>query len=277
MTPELVWSGGEWLEGPLWMPEPGCVRVSDIPNNRILDVYPSTGEMRVHRAAAEFANGRTRDIDGSIVQCSHGRRAVERESGADVQTIVGRWSGGRFNSPNDVVVAADGSIWFTDPPYGIDPSGREGHPGEPEYGGCYVFRFADGIAEPVVTDMVHPNGLAFSPDEALLYVADSGGAGNADWPHHLRVYEVRSGRGEVFAEIDAAAPDGLRVDAAGNVVTSAGERVQMYSPSGELLLSIDFPEAVSNLCQGEDGHWYVTATTSLYRIPSAAFGDHRRM
>lgn len=260
-----LWTGGEWIEGPLWMPELRRVRFSDIPNNRILEVDPVTGTMTVHRERVEYTNGRTRDLDSSVVQCSHGRRAVERERGLEVQTIVDRWSGGRFNSPNDVVIASDGAIWFTDPPYGIHDSEREGHAGEQEYGGCYVFRFADGIAEPVITDMVHPNGLAFSNDESLLYVADSARVWNPDWPHHIRVYDLATGKGEVFAEIDPGVPDGLRVDPVGNVWTSAGKQVRVYSSSGELLDAAEFPEQVSNLCWGDD-RWYVTATTSLYAL-----------
>jgi gluconolactonase len=265
MEPVLLWSGGAWLEGPLWMPELRRVRFSDIPNDRILEVDPVTGTMTVHRENVEFTNGRTLDLEGSVVQCSHGRRAVEREVGGVPETIVDRWAGGRFNSPNDVVVASDGAIWFTDPPYGIQDSGVEGHPGEQEYGGCFVFRFMDGVAEPVITDMVHPNGLTFSRDESKLYVADSARVWNPDWPHHIRVYDVATGRGEVFADIDPGVPDGLRVDDEGNVWTSAGKQVRVYSPSGELIRSVEFPETVANLCWG-DGVWYVTATTSLYAL-----------
>jgi gluconolactonase len=265
MEPQLLWSGAEWAEGPLWMPEPRRVRFSDIPNDRILEVDPVTGTMTVHRTEVEYTNGRTLDRDGTVVQCSHGRRAVEREHANVPETVVDRWAGGRFNSPNDVVVASDGAIWFTDPPYGIHESGREGHPAEPEYGGCFVFRFWGGVAEPVITDMVHPNGLAFSPDERILYVADSARVWNPEWPHEIRAYDIASGRGEVFAVIDPGVPDGLKVDAEGNVWTSAGNQVREYSPSGELLLAIDFPETVSNLTRGDDC-WYVTATTSLYRL-----------
>ncbi len=270
MEPVLLWSGAEWTEGPLWMPELRRVRFSDIPNDRILEVDPVTGTMTVHRTGVEYTNGRAMDRDGAVIQCSHGRRAIEREVGNVPETIVDRWAGGRFNSPNDVVVASDGAIWFTDPPYGIHQSEREGHAGEPEYGGCYVFRFFGGVAEPVITDMVHPNGLAFSRDERLLYVADSARVWNADWPHHIRVYDLATGQGDVFAEIEPGVPDGLRVDAAGDVWTSAGRQVRVYSPAGELIDAVDFPENVSNLCWG-DGRWYVTASKSLYALaPNSA-------
>lgn len=271
MEPELLWSGGGWLEGPLWMPELRRVRFSDIPNDRILEVDPVTGTMTVHRENVEYTNGRTRDLEGFVVQCSHGRRAVEREVANVPETIVDRWAGGRFNSPNDVVVASDGAIWFTDPPYGLHESGREGHPGEQEYGGCYVFRFMDGVAEPVITDMVHPNGLAFSNDESLLYVADSAWVWNPEHPHHIRVYDVATGRGEVFAEIEPGVPDGLRVDPAGNIWTSAGKQVRVYSPAGELLDAVDFPAQVSNLCWG-DGRWYVTASKEVYALSPSGGG-----
>jgi gluconolactonase len=269
MEPELLWTGGEWLEGPLWMPELRRVRFSDIPNDRILEVDPVTGTMTVHRENVEFTNGRTADREGRVLQCSHGRRAIEWEIANVPETIVDRWAGGRFNSPNDIVVASDGAIWFTDPPYGLHESGREGHPGEPEYGGCFVFRFMGGVAEPVITDMVHPNGLAFSPDESKLYVADSAVFWVPGGPHHLKVYDVATGRGDVFAEIDPGVPDGLRVDPSGNVWTSAGRQVRVYSPDGELLETVEFPETVSNLCWG-DGRWYVTASKSLYALTPVA-------
>jgi gluconolactonase len=266
---EKLWTGGEWLEGPLWLPGSQSVRFSDIPNNRILDFDRSTGETHVHRDDVEYTNGRTLDLDGRVVQCSHGRRAVEREVDGQVEVLVDRWAGGRFNSPNDVVVASDGVIWFTDPPYGIQASGREGHPGEEEYGGCFVFRLeeASGVATPVITDMVHPNGLAFSPDESLLYVADTGG----EEVRHIRVYDVESGEGREFVR-PAGTPDGFRVDTEGRVWTSSGSSVQVFAADGALLLDIPVPETVSNVCfGGPDGsELYLTASTSLYRIHTTA-------
>ncbi|PWC06414.1 SMP-30/gluconolactonase/LRE family protein [Mycetocola zhujimingii] len=262
---EKLWTGGEWLEGPLWLPGSESVRFSDIPNNRILEFDRATGETRVHRDDVEYTNGRTLDLEGRVVQCSHGRRAVEREVDGEVEVLVDRWAGGRFNSPNDVVVASDGTIWFTDPPYGIQESGREGHPGVEEYGGCFVFRFdpATGVATPVITDMVHPNGLAFSLDEKLLYVADTGG----ESVRHIRVYDVATGEGRVFVH-PSGTPDGFRVDAEGRVWTSSSDAVQVFSSSGELELNIPVPEVASNVCfGGPDGsELYITASTSLYRI-----------
>lgn len=266
MQVEHVWSGAEWAEGPLWLASSGRVRLSDIPNNRILDIDPADGSMSVVDGAAEYPNGRTLDLDGTILQCSHGRRAVERVAGGVTTTVVSTWGEGvRFNSPNDVVVAADGAIWFTDPPYGLHPSGREGYPGEQEYEGCYVFRYADGVAVPVITDMVHPNGLAFSNDFTRLYVADSARVWHPDGPHHLRVYDLATGTGEVFAEIDPGFPDGLRVDPTGLIWTSAGTQVRVYTPDGELRQAVDVGEPVSNLTPYPGG-WYVTAGHSLYRL-----------
>ncbi|HEV7813212.1 MAG TPA: SMP-30/gluconolactonase/LRE family protein [Leifsonia sp.] len=263
---EKLWTGGEWLEGPVWVPGTRSVRFSDIPNNRILEFDRATGDTHVYRDDVEYTNGRTLDLDGRVVQCSHGRRAIEREVDGAVEVLVERWEGGRLNSPNDVIVASDGAIWFTDPPYGIQESGREGHPGVEEYGGCFVFRLdpASGIASPVITDLAHPNGLAFSPDEQLLYVTDTGLEGDAG---HIRVYQSGTGEGRAFATPPGTA-DGLRIDAAGRVWTSAGEAVQVFSPDGELLLDLPVPEVVSNLCfGGPDGtELYLTASASLYRV-----------
>lgn len=270
---EKLWTGGDWLEGPVWLPASQSVRFSDIPNNRILEFDRASGETRVHRNDVEYTNGRILDLEGRVVQGSHGRRAVEREAGGEVEVLVDRWEGGRFNSPNDVVVASDGAIWFTDPPYGIQASGREGHPGHQDYVGCFVFRLdPTGVATPVITDLVHPNGLAFSPDEQLLYVTDTGVAGG-----HIRAYRVDTGEGRVFAT-PSGTTDGLRVDTAGRVWTSAGNAVQVLGADGELLLDLPLPEVASNVCfGGPDGsELYITASASLYRIRTTATDAARR-
>ncbi len=269
--PELLWTGAAWAEGPAWLTPTQTVLFSDIPNDRVMAYDTVTGEARAHRENAGFANGRTLDHQGRIVQCSHGRRAIEREDNGVLETVVSGWSGGRFNSPNDVVVASDGAIWFTDPPYGLHESGREGHPGTQDYAGCYVFRYADGVALPVITDLVHPNGLAFSPDESLLYVADTGWFWDKTVPLQIRVYDVATGAGRLFVTPEGIA-DGFRVDSQGRVWTSSGEAVAVYSAEGELLEAIPFPERVSNLCfGGADGNdLYVTASSSLYRLRTTA-------
>ncbi|WP_017198446.1 SMP-30/gluconolactonase/LRE family protein [Arthrobacter sp. M2012083] len=272
-TLEKLFEGTVWAEGPLWIPQSQTVRWSDIPNNRILEFSPSTGATREYAAGVEYTNGRTLDRDGSVVQCSHGRRRIERDHDGVVTPIVEAFGEHRLNSPNDVVVAGDGTVWFTDPPYGILPGTVEGHEGEQEYGGCYVFRFDPETEEltPMVTDLVHPNGLAFSPDESLLYVADTAGPA-LGVPFRIAVYPVNGGScgaGSTFVELeDDAASDGFRVDIEGRVWTSAGSSVRVYAPSGALLAAVEVPEKVSNLCfGGADGQdLYLTATTSLYRL-----------
>jgi gluconolactonase len=277
---EQVATGSIWAEGPVWIAADRTVRYSDIPNNRILQYSEVTGELSVYRENVEFTNGRTLDLDGSVIQCSHGRRAVERDRDGDVETVVDRWAGLRFNSPNDVVVKSDGTIWFTDPSYGIQKPG-EGHPGELEYGDHYVFRHdpRDDSVTPVVIDVETPNGLAFSPDESLLYVADSGTSppsGHRDptrpGGHSIHVYDVFDGRlcknGREFVEVNPGVPDGFRVDEHGNVWTSSHDSVQVFAPSGTLLDRIPVPEKIANVCfGGEDGRTlYIVASSSLYRI-----------
>jgi gluconolactonase len=270
---ECLFTGSVWAEGPLWVPSSQSVRWSDIPNDRILEFSPATGTAREYAVGVEFTNGRTLDADGSVVQCSHGLRRVERDREGTVTGLVDSFQGRRLNSPNDVVIARDGSIWFTDPPYGILPGTKEGHEGEQEYGGCHVFRFepVSGSMTAEVTDLVHPNGLAFSPDESVLYVADTAGS-RYGVPLRIVTYSVHGGRcssrtGTLELD-DGHAADGLRVDVEGRIWTSAGPSVRIYSPSFELLDTIAVPETVSNLCfGGADGQdLYITATTSLYRI-----------
>lgn len=270
---EKVFEGTIWAEGPVWIPQSQTVRWSDIPNNRILEFHPATGQAREYATDVEFTNGRTLHHDGTVVQCSHGRRRVERDHDGVVTPIVESFGEHRLNSPNDVVVAGDGTVWFTDPPYGILPGTIEGHEGGQEYGGCYVFRFDPATEEltPVVTDLVHPNGLAFSPDESILYVADTAGP-NRGVPFRIVAYPVDGGTcgaGRTFVELeDDRASDGFRVDVEGRIWTSAGSSVRVYAPDGGLLTAVDVPERVSNVCfGGPDGRdLYITATTALYRL-----------
>lgn len=282
-TLERLWTGAIWSEGPVWLPNEGVLRWSDIPNTRILEFDEATGETRVHRENVEFTNGRTLDVNGDVVQCSHGRRAIEREVNGVPHTLVDSVDGVRLNSPNDVVVHSDGSIWFTDPPYGIiQPA--EGYPGEREYGGCHVFRFDEATSElrPVVTDMEMPNGLAFSPDERTLYVSDTSASHSSSGRHWIRAYEVTDDglceNGRVFVDISSGLPDGLRVDDVGRVWTSSRDGVLVFGSDGVLLDSVPVPEVVSNLAfGGADGHdLYITGTTSLYRIRTTTRSGVRR-
>jgi gluconolactonase len=279
-TVRRLGGGASWSEGPVWLPTRRVLRWSDIPGNRILEIDPASGESSIHRSEVEFTNGRTLAPDGSVIQCSHGRRAIEREADGEVTILVDSWEGRRLNSPNDVVVARDGSIWFTDPPYGIVQP-HEGHPGEPEYGGNFVFRFepTTGELRPVVTDMEEPNGLAFSPDESVLYISDTSSALRTDGTgnHHIRAYDVNGAaceNGRVFAVVEPGVPDGFRVDVDGNVWTSSADSVQVYSPNGHLLERIPVPEVVGNLCfGGPDGsELFIAASTSIYTISTLTRG-----
>lgn len=273
-TLERLADGTEWSEGPVWVPDIRRVRWSDIPNDRILEWDAGSGEVTTFRQPAEYTNGRALDRDGLVIQCSHGRRAIEREGASGPEVVVDRWSGGRFNSPNDLVVAPDGAIWFTDPPYGIHPSGREGHPGTSDYDACFVFRWdpVTGDAVPVVTSMVHPNGIGFSPDGSRLYVSDTGFHAEHPEAQQIRVFDVEGatvvGDGAEFARPPVGASDGFAIDRDGRVWTSAGDGVYVYSPAGALLTHLPVPETVSNCTfGGEDGQdLYLTATTGLYRI-----------
>ena len=272
---EKLSTGAIWAEGPCWIPARKALRWSDIPNNRILEFSEETGETSVYQSNVEFTNGRILDHDGSVIQCSHGNRRVERDVNGVVTSLIDSYDGVRLNSPNDVIVAKDGTVWFTDPPYGIFVE-AEGHPGVREYEDCFVFAFDPKTQKlrPAVTDMEEPNGLAFSPDEKLLYIADTSLASRENGNHHIRVYDVENGRaknGRHFATIHEGVADGVRVDVHGNVWSSSTIGVQIFSPDGEHLGTIPVPEKVGNLCfGGQDGRdLYIVATTSLYRIKTA--------
>ena len=239
--------------------------------------------MSVFRDFSNNSNGNTRDRQGRLITCEHGARRVTRtEPDGSITVLVDQFQGKKLNSPNDVVVKSDGTVWFTDPPYGI-LSDYEGHVAEGEYGGCYVFRFdpATGALDAVVEDFNKPNGIAFSPDESKLYVVDTGRSHSPDGEHHIRVFSVdnqgRLSGGEVFAEVSPGIPDGLRVDLHGNIWTSAGDGVQCYAPDGGCLGKITVPEPVSNLTFGGEkrNRLFITATTSLYAVYVATTGAQR--
>ena len=269
---ERLWTGGTWCEGPLWIPDEGCVRWSDIPGDRILRWDAATGDATEHRTGVEFTNGRALDRDGSVVQCSHGRRRLERErADGTVSALADGYDGVRLNSPNDVAIAADGAYWFTDPDYGITQP-LEGHPGEREYGACWVFRLGpDGTLAPVVRDLDRPNGIAFSPDGAVLYVTDTGAAPAI---HACDVQGVAVGSGRRFAAPAVGHSDGIAVDVDGRVWSSAGDGVHVYERDGREAAFIAVPEVVSNVCfGGADGdELFFSATTSLYRFRTATRG-----
>jgi gluconolactonase len=272
---ERLGGGATWSEGPVYLPTEDAVLWSDIPGDRILRWSARDG-VDVFRQNVGFTNGRTLDLQQRVVTCSHGHRAVERtEPDGSTTVLVDRWNGVPLNSPNDVVIASDGTIWFTDPPYGIVRP-DEGHPGRMEYGGSWVFRFVPetGQVHPVITDREGPNGLAFSPDETLLYVSDTSVTLRTDGQgeHHIHVYNVAEGgrctEGRVFAEVNPGVPDGIRVDSEGNVWSSSADSVQVFAPDGTRLGAVHVPEVVGNLCFGgpDRASVYIAASTSLYQL-----------
>ena len=225
-------SGGVWCEGPVYFHEDDSVIWSDIPGNRLLR-YSEREGLSEYLKPAHFHNGHYRDLQGRLMACSHGKRCLERlEPDGTWTVLVERYQGKRLNSPNDLVVKSDGTIWFTDPPYGlIQPN--EGYGGTQELEGCYVYRFYPhtGELEAVISDMVKPNGLAFSPDERILYVSDTGASHDPQVPPEIRAYDVIEGRrcanGRTFALISPGLPDGFRVDIHGYIFTSSGDSVQV--------------------------------------------------
>jgi gluconolactonase len=271
-------TGFDWVEGPVWMGDAGCLLFSDIPNNRILRWTPGHG-ISTYRAPSNYSNGHTRDRQGRLVSCEHGLRRVTRtEYDGSITVIADDYQGKRLNSPNDVVVHSDGSIWFTDPHYGI-MTDYEGFRSEQELP-CQVYRVdPDGSINAVLTDFNCPNGLCFSPDEKRLYIADTGRMFHPD-PQHIRMFEVDGTRltgGKVFHQIAPGCADGMRVDSDGNLWSSAGDGVHCIAPDGHLMGRIVVPEVVSNICFGGRAkqQLFITASTSLYSVILNRVGAQR--
>jgi gluconolactonase len=271
---EKLYGGCRWAEGPAWFAAGRYLVWSDIPNDRMLRWDETDGSVSVFRQPAMNSNGNTVDAMGRLVTCEHRGRCVSRTEFDGTRTVLAdRCQGRRFNSPNDAVVKSDGSVWFTDPSYGID-SDYEGDAAPSEIGACNVYRIdARGLVTVVASDFAQPNGLAFSPDESLLYVVDTGLTHRADGPHHVRRFEVSAdgaslAGGEVFATCPAGVYDGLRVDVHGNLWLSAGEGVHCHAPDGALLGKIRIAEAVANVCFGGPklNRLFICATTSLYSV-----------
>jgi gluconolactonase len=278
-TLEKLTQGAIWSEGPVWMHEDDSLLWSDIPNNRMLRWSAKDGQT-VWRSPANFTNGHTREADGSLLHCSHGARAIIRTRfGPHLSTpidevVVTNYHGKRLNSPNDVVVKSDGTIWFTDPPYGI-LSNNEGYAAESEIGQCHVFCFdpKTGSLTAVTDYLVHPNGLAFSPSEELLYVSDTSAAvDEKNGFHHIVVFDVKEGsklvNPRIFATITPGLPDGFRINHEGWLYTSSRDSVQVYHPDGALMVTIAIPEKIGNLTFKGANHdvLFVVASSSLYRI-----------
>jgi gluconolactonase len=264
---QVLWTGGAWTEGPVYFPALRSLLFSDIPNDRMLRFDECDGHVSVFRQPCGHVNGNTVDREGRLVSCEHsGRRVARTEHDGRLTVVADRYQGKRLNSPNDVVVKSDGSIWFTDPPYGI-LSDYEGEKAESELGKNHVFRVdRSGTLTSVADDFDRPNGLAFSTDETRLYIADSA------TPSHLRVFEVRPDGtlrgGGVFAECTAGRFDGLRLDVAGRIFAATDDGVHCYHPDGTLLGKIRTPEVLSNLVFGgaRRNRLFMTGANSLYSI-----------
>jgi gluconolactonase len=252
--------GFQFTEGPVWLDNGQFLLFSDIPADTIYRWSEGQGA-EVWRHPSHQANGNTVDPDGRLVTCEHGSRSVTRtEDDGALTTLASAYGGKKLNSPNDIVVARSGAIWFTDPPYGIEPEQAE----QPAH---YVFRLDPGAPEPVpvADDFSRPNGLCFSPDEQLLYIADS----DHDL-HHIRRFRVASdgslSSGEVLVTIDPGIPDGIRVDQAGRLYTSAADGIHVFGPDAQLLGKLAVPESPSNCAFGGPHHstLFITARTGLY-------------
>jgi gluconolactonase len=277
---DQLFAGCKWAEGPAWFGGGRYLIWSDIPNNRMMRYDETDGSVSVFRSPSNNSNGNTVDRRGRLLTCEHGGRRVSRtEHDGSVITIADRFEGKRLNSPNDVVVKSDGSIWFTDPTYGID-SDYEGNKAESEIGSSNVYRIdpQTGVVTAVITDMVKPNGLAFSLDESQLYVADTGRTHGEQNPAHIRVFDVKDntiGASRVFADCTAGLFDGFRLDSEGRIWSSAADGVHCYDPDGTLLGKILVPEVVANCVFGgiKRNVLYICGTTSLYAMRLMVSGN----
>jgi gluconolactonase len=266
----VLYDACTFTEGPVWFADLGMLVWSDIPADRMLAWTPD-GHVRLFREPSMCANGNTRDRQGRLVTCEHlSRRVTRTEPDGSITVIADRYQGRRLNSPNDVVVRADGTIWFTDPDYGLRQNVQD-QPKEQAHDNVFRFDPATGVLRSVVDDFDKPNGLAFSPDQRTLYVADSAITDGPDHPSHIRAFRVSDdgtlSGGDVFATT-VGVPDGMRVDTSGNLWASAGPGVNVYTPDGVLLGRVELPVDVTNLAFGSpgSGHMFVTAGTSVHLV-----------
>ncbi|MFW6146501.1 MAG: SMP-30/gluconolactonase/LRE family protein [Planctomycetota bacterium] len=259
----VIGKGYRFTEGPTWHDGRQALYFSDIPNDTILRWTAADAAPQVWRHPSRRANGNTVDGQGRLVTCEHGSRTVTRtDEDGNVSTLASTFAGKPLNSPNDVVVDAAGTIWFTDPPYGIKPEASEQRAN-------FVFRLADGADEPeaVVDHLPRPNGLCFSPDQRVLYVANS----DVD-QHNIWRFEVRDNGtltdGVIFAVITPGVPDGMRVDRDGRLWSTAGDGVHVFSPAGDLLGKVHTPRTAANGTFGGRDHrtLFITATDTVWAI-----------
>ena len=274
---ERLYTGCRWSEGPVWIGDGRYLLWSDIPNDRILKWEEETGAVSAFRRPSNFANGNTRDRQGRLVTCEHGGRRVTRtEYDGTVTVLIDSWQGKRLNSPNDVVVKSDGSVWFTDPPFGI-LGNYEGHKADPELEqGVYRIDGENGEVTLLTAGVLGPNGLCFSPDEKTLYVVESRGV-----PHRkILAYDVAENGREIANKrvlIDAGpggTPDGMRCDIDGNLWCGWGmgsealDGVLVFAPDGTKIGRIALPERCANLCFGgpKRNRLFMAASQSLYAL-----------
>jgi gluconolactonase len=272
---ERLWTGCRWAEGPAYFPAGRYLVWSDIPNDRMMRYDETDGSVSIFRQPSNFSNGNTTDRQGRLVTCEHGARRVTRtEHDGSIRVICDAFEGKRLNSPNDVVEKSDGSIWFSDPTYGID-SDYEGYSAPSQIGASNVYRVdpASGETRAVVADRVQPNGLAFSPDERTLYVVDTGASHRPGLPVTIHAYPVgldgaSLGAPKLFATCPNGFFDGFRLDVHGNLWTSSGNGVACYASDGTLLGEIEIGEIVANVCFGgrARNRLYICGQTSLYSI-----------
>ncbi len=297
-TLEQVATGMRWAEGPVYFPEGRYVLVSDIPNNRIMKYDEVKNTFTVFREPSNYANGNTRDRQGRLVTCEHSvtRRITRTEKNGEITVLADNFEGKRLNAPNDIVVKSDDTIWFTDPVFGINGE-WEGSRAQPEQATTNVYRIGtDGKLSAVITDLVNPNGLAFSPDEKKLYVVEWKGTPNRSiWSYDVAADGTLSNKTKVVDAADFGALDGFRVDRDGNLwcgygsngvlneePTDVGDRkvftlkgkpealdgVKVFNPQGKAIGFIRLPERCANLCFGgpKNNRLYMASSHSLYAL-----------